>query len=417
MSKDYRISEAFEHKGYFGPPHCKEMIAGILSYVPSEGIKLEWIGSIKDNIQEVFNKQEIDCIWGELDNGLLVTLFHCYSSFSINSACSFILERYSCNRLFIGANIESYSIPLYAEIQAEFRVLPFWCPPSAIESNTNLQWHTTTVKMNELPRNIVSVDIGNGRTLSLNESAGFNTDMVTHSETFFQSCFISLNYATKQTLFDLCRDIELFCDFMSFASLKLQACSVIKIIDEDRNIYAIYRPDIDESILPLKYVHDFLFSYEDIHDCFPLIISNWMNNSKSRPIISHLIDSITFRRVFTENDFLIIAQALDGYNKRFLHIGGHFNNVLNGMFKKYENLTIFHSDVFNGDSIAATRNYFAHLADESSIKNNVVRNGKKLYDMTQMMRKLLICYLMELVGFSIDDVEKITKKSTNRFII
>ena len=140
-----------------------------------------------------------------------------------------------------------------------------------------------------------------------------------------------------------------------------------------------------------------------------------MNNSKSRPIISHLIDSITFRRVFTENDFLIIAQALDGYNKRFLHIGGHFNNILNGMFKKYENLTIFHSDVFNGDSIAATRNYFAHLADESSIKNNVVRNGKKLYDMTQMMRKLLICYLMELVGFSIDDVEKITKKSTNRF--
>lgn len=416
MSKDYRISEAFEHKGYFGPPHCKEMIAGILSYVPSEGIKLELIGSIKDNIQDVLNKHEIDCIWGELDNGLLVTLFHCYSSFSINTACSFIMERYSCNRLFVGANIESYSIPLYAEIQAEFRVLPFWCPPSAIESNTNLQWHTTTVKLNELPRNIISVDLGNGRTLSLNESAGFNTNIVTHSETFFQSCFISLNYATKQTLFDLCRDIELFCDFMSFASLKLQACSVIKIKDEARNIYAIYRPDIDESILPPKYVHDFLFYYEDIHDCFPLIISNWMNNSKSRPIISHLIDSITVHRVFTENDFLIVIQALDGYNKRFLRFGGHFNTILNKMFKKFEDLTIFKSIDFNGDSIAATRNYFSHMSDDSSIKDNIIRDGKGLYDMTHTIRKLLICYLMELVGFSIDDIERITKTSTNHYI-
>ena len=88
MSKEYRISEAFEYKGYFGPPHCGEMTAGILRYTPSEGIKLELIGSIKENIEEVFNKHEIGCIWGELDNGLLVTLFHCYSSFSMNTACS-----------------------------------------------------------------------------------------------------------------------------------------------------------------------------------------------------------------------------------------------------------------------------------------------------------------------------------------
>lgn len=416
MSKEYRISEAFEYKGYFGPPHCGEMTAGILRYTPSEGIKLELIGSIKENIEEVFNKHEIGCIWGELDNGLLVTLFHCYSSFSMNTACSFILERYSCNRLFIGANIESYSIPLYTEIHAEFRVLPFWCPPSAIESTTTLQCHTTTIKMNELPRTIISTDIGNGKTLSLKETAGFNTNITMHSETFYQSCFISFNYATKQTLFDMCRDVELFCEFMSFASLKLQACSIIKIKDKDRYIYTIYRPDIDESVMPQKYVHDFLFSYSDIHDIFPFVISNWMNNSKSRPIISHLIDSITFHRVFTENDFLIVVQALDGYDKRFLHNRGHFNTILNNMFKKFKHLTIFKSVVFNGDSIAATRNYYAHMGDDSSIKDNVVRDGKKLYDMTQTIRKLLICYLMELAGFSIDDIEIITKRSTNRYI-
>ena len=141
-----------------------------------------------------------------------------------------------------------------------------------------------------------------------------------------------------------------------------------------------------------------------------------MNNSKSRPIISHLIDSITVHRVFTENDFLIVIQALDGYNKRFLRFGGHFNTILNKMFKKFEDLTIFKSIDFNGDSIAATRNYFSHMSDDSSIKDNIIRDGKGLYDMTHTIRKLLICYLMELVGFSIDDIERITKTSTNHYI-
>ncbi len=53
-------------------------------------------------------------------------------------------------------------------------------------------------------------------------------------------------------------------------------------------------------------------------------------------------------------------------------------------------------------------NLFCDLLSFSSLSLYVVRTGSELFEMTKEARKLLICYLMEYVGFSTEEIDSIT---------
>lgn len=418
MSNPYSILEQFEHKGYFRLPYSDNSVAGIINYTPEDGVKLVLIGGLKEDFESLFHQEEVECIWGELENGKLVTLFHCFSSFSMNGGCSFVQERYECSHMLIGANINSYKEQLYNNVYAKFELLPFWCPPSKLTLTISQETISTTLQTSPLFTEIRRVKIDEERELAINASGSMNQHLATNSVRFSQDTILSLDYTTPKSLTQLVQDAEKFCDFLSFASLNLQVCSSIYITEDKEILSVISKPlFLPKKLTEKKKVFcDFLFKYKDIEHLFEPLIKTWFNDKSVTPIVAHLIDSVTSKKVFTENDFLIVIQALDGYHKRFIRTNGSLENRLKEMYSKYQDITIFSDNTFNASSIAHTRNYFSHLYDESTIQDDVVRNGHGLFEMTKTIRKLLICYIMEFVGFSKDEIEQITSHSNNFYL-
>lgn len=418
MGNTYGILESFEHRGLFRLPCSDSSIAGILSYTPTDGGRLELIGSVRKELASLFNHEEVECIWGELDNGKDVSLFHCFPSISFSGGCSFPLERFSCNHIIIGINVLSYDEPLFDKAYAKFDLLPLWCRPSKLTSIYSQESISSTLQISPLCKEIKTVSIDDTRRLSLLETGSFNSSLETHGCHYEEDTVLALEYSSKQSALEVEKDINLFCNFLSFSSLSLQACSSISVKYGEKTVFIISKPLFmpKESEGQKKLFFDFLISYKDIEASFDFILKKWFNEKSMKPIVAHLIDSVTTRKVFTENDFLIVVQALDGYQKRFIRTNGSLEKRIKEMFDKYEGLKIFEQTVFNAKSIAKTRNYFSHLFDENELTDDVVRTGYELFEMTRVVRKLLICYIMEYVGFSIEDINSLTKKSANYYL-
>lgn len=77
-----------------------------------------------------------------------------------------------------------------------------------------------------------------------------------------------------------------------------------------------------------------LVKYDRLADKVPLMLFAWHANFEQlSPICNYLIRSLRYNRFFDAPDFLIIAQALDGYYKRFINkrmerISGNIDNKL-----------------------------------------------------------------------------------------
>ena len=140
------------------------------------------------------------------------------------------------------------------------------------------------------------------------------------------------------------------------------------------------------------------------------MISNWYNCDEIKKLlISHLIDSITFKKIFSVNDFLVVIQALDGFcYDNTLNHQPPLDQRLKRMFEKYKHLSIFKDSNYDFLKIARTRNFYSHLGKKG---DGVIESMRELLITKDELRKILICCVMEFVGFSIDEIETITKSN------
>ena len=418
MAKTYSNFEAFEHKGVFHLPGFDELVSGIVSYSPEQGIRLDLIGSLKSSIQELFFNQKVDCINGEIETGKDVTLFNCFSSFTGNSTCSFVVERYKCSYMLIGLSVSSHSECKYKQAICSFPVLPFWCQPQKLNTHRrDSHILSCSIELDNLFSDIIGIKISNDKTLTLCENCGFKADLSTKSLTFNENTIARFDYESPRSLENITYDTQIFADFLSFMTLDLQECSSIRIeLEENKSAWLIHKPTIELN-MKKNVMGEFLAKYEQIKEYLPELISTWYDNKKSRPIVAHLIDSITYRKVFTENDFLMVIQALDGYSKRYYsNKNKGLSERIQEIYDKYKSLYIFCNESFDAHSIAHTRNYYSHLYDESTLQGDELIDPIALYNTTGVIRKLLICCVMELVGFSVSQIENITQNSTNYYL-
>lgn len=419
MSKAYNVLESFEKKGYFRLPASKDTIAGILTFSPSDGIHLDLFGSLHDTIEETMKScnERIDCIWGELEDGNDVTLFRCFYSIKIQN---FVLERYSCQYLLVGDCIASPDEKLYTHIETEYPVLTMWCNYQLVRTDITDKI-ATTIPIDLCAEELSKANIGNDKTLSLQMRYVWRCENIPREFYYSQKAMAVFEYDSPRSLFDISSDAERFSSFLSFVTLKNQIWSTVCIIEEKKSLYLIHQPD--ENFSKVKCVvpsREYLLDFVDIKDVFSELIKKWYDDSKFIPIVGHLTDSVTYHRTFTENNFLTIAQALDGYSKRFIHTNEtesrwKFEKRLNEMILKFKTLTIFNGIELSGDIIADTRNYYAHLGLRKKDGKEIV-DPSALYHLTFNIRKLLICYMMEFLGFSKDDIDNLTKKSTSQKI-
>ena len=159
---------------------------------------------------------------------------------------------------------------------------------------------------------------------------------------------------------------------------------------------------------------EFLFVYETIKESFSSIICKWYAEKDMSPIRAHLIDSVGHRGTFCSNDFLIVAQAVEGFYCRFRKDGQNLTTILYNLRKEFSDISILELSDYDIDCIRDTRHYLSHLLPPGK-KEHVVE-GHDLYNLNHKLRKLLLCCMLNFVGFNNQAINGVFSKSHNSYL-
>lgn len=427
------MTEKFEYKGYwYLPSDPDNAIAGILTYIPSESIKLELIGTFEKSTIGIITfseRKSIDIILGITSDAHKISLINCHpGGGSYNFSCSFPITKFSIQYCLDGIHIEDFKNKKFCWSNIIIPELTTWCYPAALESvygfseKDKVNKISVSVNTDKVKIPIISVDINNLTILNLKKDVHYNGSEYHLNPTFKQSTFLQIQKRNKSSISDFLSDINLFERFMSLASLSTIKVANISLYDED-NYQELDNKDKIFHPIELFYVQrdvekektkefDFLISYSQIEDIFPEIIKKWYSDtSEITPIRAHLIQSVKSKTVFDSTDFLIVIQAIDGFCIRFREEQKTLAKKLEIILDEFKDIDKIKQSKIDIKAAVDSRHYYSHFMNKSKRPNTL--DGLELYNLTKKLRILLICCLLNFIGIENKRINELLNKSNN----
>lgn len=409
------MNEKFEHKGYFFLPESPGIrVAGILSFLPGEKILLEIFGSLDGDfaLGELLDLKSAKLIQGDLSNSKKITLFHCNVSFDYNLSSSFPLIRYNCKYLIVGGHLNDISHKEFDYTNISFSNLYEWLGERTIklkmkfdeqnsfdEANFNISKSQMLDKCFQIDQKCNIHLISGNRFYSQGLSESFH---------LLEEPYVKLiTCRENESILYFLEKALLFRQFLEFAILKPVAITELTFFDKNKfqgkgknKIFHRYDMFFVENIIPSSATLNLvLFDFNEVSKYFGDIIRKWYSiDQELAPIRNHLLDSIRPKKIFKSNDFLIIIQSIEGYHHRFIKSklkNPKLKDRLNELFENFESIELINNSNIDIQKVVSTRGYFSHFYKD---KKNVVE-GKELCSLTDELRKLLICCVLELIGF------------------
>lgn len=423
-----------EYKGFwFLPGQEDNQVAGIMTVEKDISYKLELIGGFDNDLQSILSSEKKDVIFGEVYNDenhiRKITLINCYSSFNVNFSAKHPITHFDCSVVVDGLHVNDLDSNFCVEIRADLSSLYNWKntgiikrtwqfskEPELISNPGNISIDLNLKDYWEIP-----VEINDTTKLVLFADSNYDTSSDYMKSTIQQFTRIRIESKTPTSINYLYRKLYLFQQFLSFATLNTVCINKLWVYSNDyyeeikgkkinNPAYIYLKPDEkcnEESEIKKS---DFLFKFSDISDDFEFIIKKWFEVSDEiAPIRNHLIESIKPIRKFSSVNFLIVIQALEGFHRKFRvqewkklrvrlkSLVDEFSNIEE--IKEISELDIKHT--------VASRDYYSHFL----IDKEDVLEGVELYYLTMKIKKLLICCVLNLVGFDNEKINKLFKKN------
>lgn len=426
------MREKFEYKGYwYLPSDPDNKVAGILTYIPYECIRLDLFGTFEESAIDFFTSSKAgkDIIWGITSDAHEITLINCSSGGgSYNFSCPFPITKYSVLYCLDGIHIENFVDKRFSWSNIVMPELTIWSHPSAIklmlDYNENGKPNRIGVSGNydEIKEPIASVGINESTTLSISRNFSFDESNYRLNPTFQQTTYLQIKKSSKSSISDFISDIALFEQFISLASLSTIKASNVCLFDEEN----YQELDNNEKILhpiQLFYVQrdlelkktetpDFLIFYSQIRDIFPEIIKRWYGeeSKKMAPIRVHMIKSVKRKNVFDSTDFLIVIQAIEGFCTRFRK-EQNLSKMLEDITFEFNDIVKVKQSKIDIKATVDSRHYYSHFMEPSKKPNKL--DGIDLFNLTEKLRVLLICCLLNFVGIKNERINELLNKSNN----
>lgn len=416
----YDMTESFEKKGYWWTSaNPNQKAAGTLTYSPSNGLLLELIGlpgSNKEFWQILESKENIN-LYGTTTTEKEISLFNCHAWGTIHLNCSFSVQKFSCQYAVIGKLLDSFEQECFFSARITIPILSHWCPPHLLSQEFR-EDNSTLISTKEQPETINCAHIEPGITLTL------KSEIKSHRDTFLikieQSTSLFLQYDKDASLSRILQDVHLFCHFLSFATL--QNVAIEEIILKDKNAFQefpnghkfydsiniIYS---QKELARTKKFDEFLFHHATIKTSFSNVIKKWYSaNIDLAPIRQHLIECIKHKNTFTSIDFLLVIQALEGFSYRFRKEKESLFTLLANLYNEFQDVGI---PSINIKQAVDSRHYYSHFMPKTKKPNTL--DGIELYNLTHNLRILLICCLLNFIGFDNTQIKSIITKSNSFF--
>ena len=195
--------------------------------------------------------------------------------------------------------------------------------------------------------------------------------------------------------------------FLSIALYSEQNHSEIEFLDRDSDIRETCKllvkqePSDDPEFSSL-------IKFVQLKEKLPSMLSLWNENyDKIAPISGYLIDSLQRKNRFDVPDFLIIAQALDGYHKRFVNKKDgidhkKYEDGIRILLEQFEDVDCIQKCHIDPQVLTQSRDKYSHLLlDEDK---PLAVDGSELYWLTEKCKILLTCCILNLLGLTNEEI-------------
>lgn len=390
-------------------------VSGSLSILSNGDVVLESIGELEDNdfLSSSSNNSQLSTIWGVDANDTPISVFGFEADISQNTSCSFSIVRYKVKVAVIGAHFKSWDEKGNYNVKVCIPELPLWYRPNNLLSSSHGDEVTITTKVGGSKE--VSAPIEDDCTLKIAGNTKISFEDFGLTMKIEQDSILYFYFSHAISIQEAKRKVFSFEQFMSFATLSPIQCSHFWLIDKDEKTTAKVI-EVIERKYPRK-VNDrfweYLFLFDTIKDSFSKIITKWFGEKELFPIRAHLIDSISHKGYFEANDFLIVCQAIEGFYYRFRK-EDNLSNIIDNLINEFSDIRIQEISKNDIPSIRDTRNHLSHLLPSG--KKKYVLHGKELYNLNHKLRKLLICCVLNLIGFSNEEMNNLFDHSRNSYL-
>ena len=414
------MEDSRNYKGLWWLPNEEgKQIPGTL-IVERGRIMLETIGALGlESPMDHFIGDEVvqhDVIWGISSESKKISVFNSHEAMTFNTNCPFSTAKYTAQVVAVGKHIRSLDESGDYDVKVYIDELPYWFNPNCLHFNSNEKLYTWSADLNNA--NHVSVQVEEGCNLELQGEVQFTYAKTGMKVEVEQLSFLYFSFTKPISMQDAKRKVFAFEQFLSFATLNPVQYSRFLLIDKENtneqdNTVEIYDKKSVKGGDPDRF-WEYLFLFNTIEESFPSIIQKWYSEKELLPIRAHLIDSIGHRGTFNSNDFLVVVQAVDGFYCRFRKDINDIKLVLENLRKEFSEINILELSDEDIDCIRDSRHYFSHLLPPGKKKHVV--DGRQLYNLNHKLRKLLLCCLLNFVGFSNEEINKIFSRSYNSFL-
>lgn len=342
-----------------------------------------------------------DVILGEDALGVKYSLF----AVSFVQTSNYTEFRFNVRFILIGKHVNSIKEPCFDCCWVKYSFLNRWALDSRIKVNAIGKTQTNiSLTMGSRPA-FLSVEIEDGLRLML---WGHLQDNISpYDISISQATNLNIDTRKKESLDTYWRTINEFSRFLSVALFAEQHPSEIIFANKGVPINYSFLFDCPSShepwVLPL-------IKYEALKEKMPSILKQWhLNYVQITPICNYLIRTFKDSDSFDAPDFLIVAQALDGFYKRIVNNSDgkdtkQYKHQIEKLLKTFKDIDVVRESNLDAEILTQTRHKYSHLIPDGDKKFCLAAEGDELYWLTQKCIVLLTCCILSMLKLTTEEI-------------
>lgn len=380
---------------------------GTLTYYGDENSTLE-LYHVPSNLTSshyVYNK----VIWGKDPNGRIFTLFNVVMKEERGFDMTSI--KFVVGVVLIGVHILSTDEKQWIRSIIRFDYLNNWlfnetrkCINPTLIDNT---YHLDAAIGNKTQ---LEVTIEEGLHWKLDNNIRVSEDI--RGISISKNPFLEIEASTPISLKTILKQIGEFEQFLSIALYCDQSFDSIQLLSADSTHECVLLIKKEKSIDP---VFSSLVKFDLLKSKLPSMLIKWHENfDRIAPISSYLIDSLQKKSRFDVPDFLIIAQALDGYHKRFVNKKDgkdirKYEEQIEILLNQFKEVKAIKACKIDPIVLKDSRHKYSHLYPDEE-KSQAV-DGDDLYWLTEKCKILLTCCILNMLGLTNKEINLCCEQS------
>jgi len=341
-------------------------------------------------------------MWGADANGNIFSLF--YVDMQENDSIDFSTTRFNVGIILLGEHVLSLDDVRFSRCVVEFPYLRNWAFRNNLTTLTDSNCFHFMLTKPSMKNVLLKAQIENDVNWILFDDISQNKSH--YDLSISQGTNFVIESSGGVSIRSYLNHVVEFSQFLSIALYCEQNPSAVSFYNKSTNRFSFLLFEKGASKKPKR---SSLIKFQELKDKIPAMFHAWHENyTNVAPISNYLIDSLRKNKTFDAPDFLIIAQALDGYYKRFVNnTSGRKNRHsyeygIKILLKQFEDVDYVRDCHIDSVVLKDSRNKYSHLYPDSEESKAV--EGEELYWLTEKCKILLTCCILNLMGLSNEEI-------------